>query len=152
MALVRWAPARDLYPVQTEINRLFNTLFDTATPIAATRGSRQWTPALDVVENDGDYVVRADLPGIDEDDVKVEVKDGVLTISGERKSEHEERKDGYHRIERSFGSFTRSLTLPEGVDPESVKATFDKGVLEIQVPKPEAPKAHTVEITGGAAA
>jgi HSP20 family protein len=152
MALVRWAPARELYPVQTEINRLFNTLFDTATPVSAARAARQWTPALDIVENDGDYVVRADLPGLGEGDVKVEVKDGVLTISGERKSEHEERKDGYRRIERSYGSFARSLTLPDGVDPEAVKATFEKGVLEIHVPKPEAPQAHTVEVTAGAAA
>lgn len=151
MALVRWAPARELYPVQSEINRLFNTLFDTATPVSG-RVSRRWTPALDILENDGDYVVRADLPGLDDDDVNVEVKDGVLRITGERKSEHEERKDGYTRIERSYGTFARSLTLPEGVDPESVKASFDKGVLEIHVPKPEAPKAHTVEITGGTAA
>ena len=148
MALVRWAPGRELYPVQ--INRLFNTLFDTATPVAG-RVTR-WTPALDIVENDGEYVVRADLPGMGDDDVKVEVRDGVLRITGERKSETEERKDGYTRIERSFGSFARSLTLPEGVDPESVKASFDKGVLEIHVPKPEAPKAHTVEITSGAEA
>ena len=151
MALVRWAPGRDLYPVQSEINRLFNTFFDTATPVAG-RVARQWTPALDIVENDGEYVVRADLPGMDDDDVDVEVKDGVLRITGERKSENEERKDGYTRIERSFGSFARSLTLPEGVDPESVKASFEKGVLEIHVPKPEAPKTHTVEITSGAAA
>src|ERR1700722_14814741 len=151
MALVRWAPARELYPVQSEINRLFNTLFDTATPVSG-RISRRWTPALDIVENDGDYVVRADLPGLGDDDVNVEVKDGVLRITGERKSEHEERNDGYTRIERSYGSFARSLTLPEGVDPESVKASFDKGVLEIHVPKPEAPKAPTVEITDGAAA
>jgi len=137
--------------MHSEINRLFSTLFDTATPVAG-RATRQWTPALDVVENDNEYVVRADLPGIGEDDVNVEVKDGVLRIAGERKSEHEERKDGYTRIERSFGSFARSLTLPEGVDPESVKASFDKGVLEIHVPKPEAPKAHAVEITSGAAA
>lgn len=151
MALVRWAPARELYPVQSEINRLFNTFFDTATPVSG-RVSRRWTPALDIVENDGDYVVRADLPGLGDDDVNVEVKDGVLRITGERKSEHEERKDSYTRIERSYGTFARSLTLPEGVDPESVKASFDKGVLEIHVPKPEAPKAHTVEITDGAAA
>lgn len=151
MALVRWAPARDLYPVQSEINRLFNTLFDTATPVAA-RATRQWAPALDVVENDGEYVVRADLPGLGEDDVNLEVRDGVLRLTGERKSETEERKDGYARIERSFGSFARTLTLPEGVDPESVKASFDRGVLTIHVPKPEAPKAHTVEITSGAAA
>ena len=136
--------------MHSEINRLFSTLFDTATPVAGR--ARQWAPALDVVENDDEYVVRADLPGIGEDDVNVEVKNGVLRIAGERKSEHEERKDGYTRIERSFGSFARSLTLPEGVDPESVKASFDKGVLEIQVPKPEAPKAHAVEITSGAAA
>lgn len=151
MALVRWAPARELYPVPAEINRFFNTLFDTATPVAA-HGVRRWTPALDVVESDGEYVVRADLPGIGEDDVSVEVKDGRLRISGERKSEHEDRKDGYTRIERSFGRFARSLSLPEGVDPESVRASFQQGVLEIHVPKPEAPKAHTVEITSGAAA
>jgi HSP20 family protein len=153
MALVRWAPARDLYPVQSEINRLFNSFFDTATPVAhANRLRRGWMPALDVVENEQDYVLRADLPGLSEGDVKIEVKDNVLTISGERKSETEERKDGYHRIERSFGSFSRSLSLPEGVDPQSVTATFDKGVLEVHVPKPALPQPHTVEITTEATA
>ena len=92
---------------------------------------------MDLVETDNEFVLRADLPGLSEDDVNIEVEDNVLTISGERKAEHEERKEGYYRIERSCGSFRRSLTLPEGVDPEAVKANFDHGVLEIHVPKPE---------------
>jgi HSP20 family protein len=81
--------------------------------------------------------------------VNVELDDNVLTISGERKSEHEDRKQGYYRIERSYGSFRRTLTLPEGVDPEAVKATFDRGVLEVRVPKPEAPKPRKVQIAVG---
>ena len=104
---------------------------------------------MDLVETEGDYVLKADLPGLSESDVKIEVEDSVLTISGERKAEHEERKDGYYRIERSSGSFRRSLTLPEGVDPAAVKATFDRGVLEVHVPKPEQRKPRKVEITVG---
>ena len=153
MALIRWEPVRELNTIQSEMNRLFNTFFDSPTP-SGNGGTalRRWIPAMDVVETDDQYVLRADLPGMSESDVNVELDDNVLTISGERKSEHEQRNEGFYRVERASGSFRRSLTLPEGVDPESVKASFDKGVLEIQVPKPEAPKAHTVEITSGAAA
>jgi HSP20 family protein len=96
-------------------------------------------------------VLRADLPGISESDVKIELDDNVLRISGERKSEQEERKQGYYRIERSSGAFSRSLTLPEGVDADAVKATFDQGVLEVRVPKPEARKPRKVEISVGSA-
>lgn len=145
MAIIRWEPARELQSVQTEINRLFNTLFDTPTP-AAGNLPRRWTPAMDLVETEGDYVLRADLPGISEQDVKIELQDNVLTISGERKTEHEERKDGFYRLERASGTFSRSLTLPEGVDPQSVKASFDKGVLEIHVPKPELRKPQKIQI------
>jgi HSP20 family protein len=145
MALVRWAPNRELYPVNSQIDRLFTTLFDTATPVAG-QAPRRWAPPLDIVENDGEYVLRADLPGVAADDVKIEVLDRVLKITGERKAAHEDQKDGFTRIERSYGSFARTLTLPAGIDRESIKANFDKGVLEIQVPKPEAATAHTVEI------
>lgn len=148
MALIRWEPAREIGTIQSEMNRLFNTLFDG--PAVANGGAlRRWIPAMDLVENESDYVLKADLPGLSESDVKIEVQDSVLTISGERKAEHEERKDGYYRIERSSGSFRRSLTLPEGVDPEAVKATFDRGVLEVHVPKPEQRKPRKVEITVG---
>jgi HSP20 family protein len=150
MALIRWEPARELHTVQSEFNRLFNTFFDTPTPVNGT--IRRWIPAMDLVENEQDYVLRADLPGLNEQDVKIELQDDVLTISGERKAAQTERKDSYYRIERSSGSFSRSLTLPQGVDPTAVSATFDKGVLEVHVPKPTQRQPHTVQIAGAAPA
>jgi HSP20 family protein len=105
---------------------------------------------MDLVETGDHFVLRADLPGLSEQDVNIELEDSVLTISGERKAEHEERKEGYYRLERSFGSFRRSLTLPEGVNPERVKAAFDRGVLEVHVPKPEQRKPRKVAISVGA--
>jgi len=150
MALIRWEPARELQSVQSEINRLFNTLFEPTAPIA-NGAPRRWVPAIDLVESADEFVLRADLPGIDESDVKIELQDDVLTISGERKTEHQERKDGYHRLERSFGTFARSLTLPEGVDPERIKASFGRGVLEVHIPKPELRKPRKVAISVGGA-
>ena len=147
MALIRWEPARELYSVQSEINRLFNTLFESPTP--QSNGTRRWVPAMDLVEQDAEFVLRADLPGISEEDVKIELQDDVLTVSGERKAEHEERKEGYYRVERSYGSFSRSLTLPEGVDADAVKASFENGVLEVRIPKPEQRKPRKVAIQVG---
>jgi HSP20 family protein len=147
MALIRWEPVRELHTVQNEMNRLFNTFFDSPTPSRGRAVARRWTPAIDVVATDEHFVVRADLPGLSENDVKIEVEDNVLTISGERKSEYEQRSEGYHRIERSFGSFSRSLTLPEGVDADAIQASFDSGVLEVQIPKPEQHKPRKVQIS-----
>ncbi|HEY2260852.1 MAG TPA: Hsp20/alpha crystallin family protein [Solirubrobacteraceae bacterium] len=151
MALIRWEPARELGTIQNEMNRLFNTFFDSPSP-SANGAYRRWIPAMDLVETEGAFVLRADLPGLSEQDVNIEFEDNVLTISGERKAEHEERKEGYYRVERSSGSFRRSLTLPEGVNPESVQATFDRGVLEVRVPKPEQRKPRKVEISVGGGA
>jgi HSP20 family protein len=152
MALIRWEPARELQSMQSEMNRVFGTFFDSATPRNGVRTvSRRWIPAMDVVENDDNYVLRADLPGLSEGDVNVELEDNVLTISGKRSSEHEERKNGYRRVERSYGSFSRSVTLPEGVDADGIEANFDKGVLEVKVAKPEQIKPRKVAITVGAA-
>ena len=153
MALIRWEPARELGTIQTEMNRLFNSFFDTPTTAGVTAPARRWVPAMDLVETEGSYVLRADLPGLSESDVNIEFDDDVLTISGERTHEHSEHKRGYQRIERSSGSFRRSLQLPEGVDPEAVTATFDKGVLEVTVPKPAQRAPRKVQITvGGTAA
>jgi HSP20 family protein len=153
MALIRWEPVRELNTIQTEMNRLFNTFFDAPASTHGGSGTsntlRRWLPAMDLVETEGDFVLRADLPGLSDSDVNVELEDNVLTISGERKSDHEERKEGYYRVERAWGSFSRSLTLPEGVDPTGVKASFDKGVLEVRVPKPEARKPRRVSISVG---
>ena len=150
MALVRWEPVR-INSLQSEVNRLFNTFFDTPTTGAA--GSpRRFVPSTDLVETETHYVLKADLPGVAEDDVSIELDDNVLTVSGERKVEQEETREGYHRVERSFGRFRRSLRLPDGVDADAIAATFDKGVLEIRIPKPEARKPRRVEIKVGDAA
>src|SRR5438105_6444310 len=151
MALIRWEPVLELNTIQSEINRLFNTFFDTppSTPGAGNGGHRRWLPAMDLLETDNDFVLRADLPGLSQGDVNIELEDNVLTLSGERKAEHEERKGGYYRVERASGSFSRSLTLPEGVDAEAVKASFDRGVLEVRIPKPEERKPRRVQISVG---
>jgi HSP20 family protein len=94
-------------------------------------------------------VLRADLPGVTEEDVSIEVENDVLTVSGERKAEHEQRGEGYHRLERAYGSFLRSLTLPGGVDPDAVQASFERGVLEVRIPKPEQHKPRRVAISVG---
>src|SRR3954453_14329821 len=151
MAIVRWEPLRELTTLQNEMNRLFGTVFDT--PAQASNGGtlRRWMPAMDLVETGDHFVLRADLPGLSEENVNIEVEDRVLTISGERQAEHEASKEGYHRVERAFGSFSRSLTLPEGVDAESVSASFDRGVLEVRIPKPEQPKPRKISIGVGSA-
>ena len=147
MTLIRWEPVRELSTIQSEMNRVFNSFFDTPTSANGGSSYRRWLPALDLVETEGEYVLRVDLPGLTEKDVNIELDDNVLTVSGERKAEHEERKEGYYRVERASGSFRRSLRLPEGVDAVAIKAQFHSGVLEVRIPKPEAPKPHKVEIS-----
>jgi HSP20 family protein len=130
-------------PFSRDIDRLFDTFF------GGQREARRWVPQMDLVEAEDHFVLKADLPGLDEGDVSIEVQDGTLTISGERKAEHESNERGWYRIERSFGSFTRSLTLPERVDPDGISASFDRGVLEVRIPKPEEHKPRRVQIKAG---
>jgi HSP20 family protein len=147
MTLVRWSPRREVFPgFHTEIDRVFDAFF--GSPIVDGR-SRRWVPAVDLVEGDNELVLRADLPGLEREDVEVEIKDGVLTVSGERKAEHEEKSDGFHRVERAYGSFSRSVRLPKGVEADAVTADFDKGVLEVHIPKPEERQPHRVQIGAG---
>ena len=150
MTIVRWEPLRELGSLQNEMNRLFNSVFDAPQPGGNGGTMRRWMPAMDLVETDESFVLRADLPGLSEEDIKIEFEDGTLTVSGERKAEHESKNEGYYRVERAFGSFSRSLTLPQGVDPEAVTANFDRGVLEIRIPKPEQRKPRRIEIGGAA--
>src|SRR4051794_18030630 len=149
MTIVRWEPLREFSTLQNEMNRLFNTVFDAPSPANGGSTLRRWMPAMDLVETEDHFVLRADLPGLAEEDVTIEVEDNVLTVSGERKAERETTKEGYHRVERAFGSFSRSLTLPEGVDAEAVNANFDRGVLEIRIPKPEQRKPRKISIGVG---
>jgi HSP20 family protein len=128
-------------PFTREVDRLFDAFFG-----GESTAGRRWVPPMDLVEAEDHFVLKADLPGLSEKDVAIEIQDGTLKISGERKAEHEEREQGWYRIERSFGAFNRSLSLPEGVDPEGVTAEFDNGVLELRIPKPEERQPRRIEI------
>jgi len=149
MALVRWDQSREVDSLQSEVNRLFDTFFGGAP--ANGRGLRRWVPPMDLVETEDHLVLRADLPGLDSEDVNIEVKDSVLTVSGEREAEHEGKTDGFYRVERAFGTFSRSMSLPSRIDTDRITASFEKGVLEVRIPKPEERKPHRVEIGGGGA-
>src|SRR3954453_9320705 len=129
-------------PFSREMDRVFDAFF------GQTDQARRWVPTVDLVEAEDHFVLKADLPGLAEDDVNIEVQDGALTISGERKAEHEQREKGWYRIERSFGHFSRSLTLPDGVDPDRIAASFKDGVLEVRIPKPEERKPRRIAISG----
>jgi HSP20 family protein len=128
-------------PFTREIDRVFDAFF------GQSEQARRWVPPVDLVEAEDHFVLKADLPGLSESDVKIEVQDGALTISGERSSEHEQHERGWYRIERSFGSFNRSLTLPDGVDADRIEASFSNGVLEVRIPKPEERKPRRIEIS-----
>jgi HSP20 family protein len=128
-------------PFTREIDRVFDAFF------GQTDQGRRWVPPMDLVEAEDHFVLKADLPGLAEADVNIEVQDGTLTISGERKAEHEQRERGWYRIERSFGTFNRSLTLPDGVDPDAIEASFSDGVLEVRIPKPAERKPRRISIS-----
>jgi HSP20 family protein len=154
MALVRWDPIREIDSLQGEMNRLFSSFFETPTTRDGGNGTataHRWIPAMDLVETGEHFVLKADLPGMDEGDVNIEIENDVLTVSGERKTAHEEKHEGYYRLERATGAFSRSLTLPEGIDAERVTATFHNGVLEVRVPKPAQVKPRRVQIDVGGA-
>ena len=131
-------------PLARDVDRLFDAFFG-----ADREQGRRWVPPVDLVEAEDHFVLKVDLPGLSEDDVSIEVQDGNLTISGERSAEHESSERGWYRIERSFGSFNRSLTLPDGVDAEAISARFDRGVLEVRIPKPAERKPRRVAISVG---
>jgi HSP20 family protein len=140
--LSTWDPFRDLH----DLHHRLNTLFPSAAPkrgeLAESALSADWVPAVDIVEDDTQYTIKADLPDIKREDVKVSVENGVLTISGERKHESEttDKKKKYHRIERSYGRYVRSFRLPEEVKPDQVEAKFQDGVLTVRLPKAEEAK------------
>jgi HSP20 family protein len=142
MTLVKWDPMRELNSFG-DMNRLLDSFLGVQGQPGA---SRRWVPEMDLLEVGDALVLKADLPGLRREDVNIEVKDGVLTISGERKDEHEEKADGYHRVERAFGSFSRTLTLPKGIEAEGIAADFADGVLEVKIPKPEERKPQRIEI------
>jgi HSP20 family protein len=145
MAIVRWEPFRDLLTTQDRFNRLFNETFSN---VFGEEGlsTRGWNPAVDVYETDHDLVLKAELPGIDPKDVDIRVEDGTLYLKGERKQESEVKEGSYHRVERSYGSFTRSFALPGSVNLDNIKADYKDGVLTLTMAKREEAKPKTIKI------
>jgi len=140
MTLVRWSPWRELEDMQRGLNRILDD-----TSFGATETS-QWVPAIDIRETDTALLVQAELPGIDKKDVKLEVKDGVLTISGERNYEKDVKEENVHRVERSYGRFVRSFSLPTNVDTDRVDASMKNGILEVRLPKKESAKPRAISV------
>ncbi|MCF6212162.1 MAG: Hsp20/alpha crystallin family protein [Gammaproteobacteria bacterium] len=145
MTLVRYEPWNVLQQLQREMN----SLFDTRLPAEGENGNvatSDWAPAVDIKEEDDRFLVLADIPGVDPEDIEVNMENGILSIKGERKSEHTEEKEGYKRIERAYGSFHRRFTLPESADPEGIKAKSIHGSLEIVIPKREAVQPQRIAV------
>src|SRR5215204_6223468 len=129
------SPFRGFWDMQSQMNRMFNEMLGnlSRSPGRQLEGVTEWAPAVDATEKDGNLVIRAELPGVKPEDVDISLHDNVLTISGERKAEQEEERGGYHVRERRYGSFSRSLALPEGLDESKIHARYDNGVLEVTV-------------------
>ena len=145
--LVRWQPWTELAGLQTEMSRLMNGLVE-----GNDKTTQSWVPALDVWETDLEVVYAFDLPGLAEDDISIEAQEGSLTITGERTRTNETSNDRFYRFERRYGTFTRTIGLPQGVSEDAIQASYDSGVLEIHVPKPEQAKPHRIQVGNGSKA
>jgi len=148
--VTRWDPFRELEELQHRYGNIFGR-----SPVKK-EGEKQealtvsdWTPLVDIVEDNKEYLIKAEIPGLNKEDIKVGVQDDVLTISGERKYEKEEKDKKFHRIERAYGSFARSFTIPEDSDGEKVQADFKDGILKVHLPKSEKPKTKRFHVPVG---
>jgi len=146
-ALTRWNPFKDLDELENRLSTVFGR-----TPLRRQNGEQEsmtiaeWSPLVDITEDDKEYLIKTELPEVKKDDVKVTVENGVLTITGERKFEKEEKGRKYHRVERAYGNFVRSFTLPDDADANKVNAEFKDGVLKVHVAKSEAAKPKHIEV------
>jgi HSP20 family protein len=145
-----WDPIREMEEMQSRVASLFGRRL----PLKKDGGEEEltlteWIPAVDIAEDDKEYTIKVELPGVNKEDVRVSVEGGVLSISGERKAEKEEKNKKYHRIERTYGSFARSFTLPEGTASDRVGAEFKDGVLKVHLPKDEKAKPKSIDVKVG---
>ncbi len=146
MNVIRWNPWREVETWQNRMGWLFDrNLFDFGNA-EGEMAMTNWNPTVDVYEDENNIVVKADLPGVEKDHVTVDLKENVLTISGERSHENEVKEESFYRKERAYGKFSRSFTLPSGVDGEKIKAEYKDGVLNIEIPKPEAEKVKKITV------
>ena len=145
MAIIRWDPFRDLITLREKMNRLFEDTF-------ATRGEEKdlmastWTPSVDIYETENEVVLTAEIPGIEDQDIEIKLEDSTLSIKGERKLEKETKEENYHRIERAYGTFYRSFTIPHNVDQDKIQAEHENGVLKITMPRKPELKPQKVKI------
>ncbi len=137
-----WEPFTELVTMRNDVDRLFDTFFGRENDTY----DNYWRPAIDIEENNGNLMVRAEIPGMSKEDIKVAVKDNMLTISGERKRENESKDKTYYRVERCYGQFQRMIRLPAEVDADKVKATYKDGVLHVTLPKPESMKPKQIDV------
>ena len=141
--IARWDPFKELATLRDEVDRLFDTFFGRLPTIEI---DKRWVPAINLEETEDEYIVSAELPGMNKDDIKVKVTEDGITISGERKMEKEEKGKTYHRIEMTYGSFKRTISFPDEVVPDKAKATYKDGILRVTVPKSQKSKPKEVEI------
>lgn len=146
MNLVKWDPFRELEEVSNRLNRVFGRPLGRMEPNNEMLAMVDWTPSADISETDTAYLIKAEIPGVNKEDVKVSIQDGMLTIQGERKMEKEEKNKKFHRIERSYGSFMRSFRVPDDADESAVKAEFKDGVLNVTLNKSAKAKPKAINV------
>ncbi|MGH9453101.1 MAG: Hsp20/alpha crystallin family protein [Terriglobia bacterium] len=149
MSIVRWEPFRDLLTTQDRFNRLFNETFSRAfgSESGEDAGTRSWAPAVDILENDQNVILKAELPGIDAKDVEIRIQDNTLTLKGERKFEKNVKEGNYQVVERSYGSFARSFSLPAYINSENVTADYKDGLLTLTLAKREEAKPKVIKLS-----
>ncbi len=147
MSLIKYDPFRELRSLQDEMNRLFMTSLPRNLS-QEEMASGGWSPNVDIFESENEIVLEAELPGMKREDFELSIENNVITLKGERHFEKKEEGDNYHRVERSYGSFTRSFSLPRTVSAESTSADFKNGILRVSLPKKEEAKARKIEVTG----
>lgn len=146
MALVRWDPFRELEDVSDRLNRIFARPASSGTNGKETMIVAEWAPSVDISETEEAYQIKAEIPDVKKEDVKITLEDGVLTIQGQRKQAQEQHNTKYHRIERSYGSFARTFSLPDVIEADQVKAEFKDGVVHLHLPKSEKAKPKAIEV------
>ena len=146
MQLIKWNPARDFFSLRHNMNSLFDDFFYPTRRTVENDGMWNWNPAVDIYEEESNIVVKAEVPGMQKDQITVDVKDGVLTLKGERSENKEIKEDRYFKRERTYGRFERAFTLPADVKADEIKAEYKDGVLKVLVPKPEAEKPKQITV------